>query len=82
MSTHACPPFHKAAATLLICGVNSFNIFLHLQLFKKFKVPGPAKSMGRGKEWNVDLIPKFFLTNGESWVLFMWTCDFVGIISA
>uniref|UniRef100_A0A8C2ZBH2 Zgc:112334 n=1 Tax=Cyclopterus lumpus TaxID=8103 RepID=A0A8C2ZBH2_CYCLU len=21
------------------------------ELFKKFKVPGPAKSMGRGKEW-------------------------------
>uniref|UniRef100_A0A3B4UKH8 Rab GDP dissociation inhibitor n=2 Tax=Seriola dumerili TaxID=41447 RepID=A0A3B4UKH8_SERDU len=35
------------------------------ELYKKFKVSGPAKSMGRGKEWNVDLIPKFFLTNGE-----------------
>ncbi|XP_041805403.1 rab GDP dissociation inhibitor beta [Chelmon rostratus] len=35
------------------------------QLYKRFKVPGPAKSMGRGKEWNIDLIPKFFLANGE-----------------
>ncbi|XP_040889513.1 rab GDP dissociation inhibitor beta [Toxotes jaculatrix] len=35
------------------------------ELYKKFKVPGPAKSMGRGKEWNVDLIPKFFLANGQ-----------------
>ncbi|XP_030275232.1 rab GDP dissociation inhibitor beta [Sparus aurata] len=35
------------------------------QLYKKFKVPGPGKSMGRGKEWNIDLIPKFFLANGE-----------------
>uniref|UniRef100_A0A8C2ZBL9 Rab GDP dissociation inhibitor n=1 Tax=Cyclopterus lumpus TaxID=8103 RepID=A0A8C2ZBL9_CYCLU len=35
------------------------------ELFKKFKVPGPAKSMGRGKEWSIDLIPKFFLANGE-----------------
>ncbi|XP_042360854.1 rab GDP dissociation inhibitor beta isoform X2 [Plectropomus leopardus] len=34
------------------------------ELYKKFKVPGgPAKSMGRGKEWNIDLIPKFFLAN-------------------
>ncbi|XP_071350523.1 rab GDP dissociation inhibitor beta [Trachinotus anak] len=35
------------------------------ELYKKFKVPGPAKSMGRGKEWNIDLIPKFFLANGQ-----------------
>ncbi|XP_073323603.1 rab GDP dissociation inhibitor beta [Pagrus major] len=35
------------------------------QLYKKFKVPGPGKSMGQGKEWNIDLIPKFFLANGE-----------------
>uniref|UniRef100_A0A4W6ENV9 Rab GDP dissociation inhibitor n=1 Tax=Lates calcarifer TaxID=8187 RepID=A0A4W6ENV9_LATCA len=33
------------------------------ELYKKFKVRGPAKSMGRGKEWNVDLIPKFFLAH-------------------
>uniref|UniRef100_A0A4W6ET92 Rab GDP dissociation inhibitor n=1 Tax=Lates calcarifer TaxID=8187 RepID=A0A4W6ET92_LATCA len=35
------------------------------ELYKKFKVRGPAKSMGRGKEWNVDLIPKFFLAHGQ-----------------
>ncbi|XP_030584519.1 rab GDP dissociation inhibitor alpha isoform X3 [Archocentrus centrarchus] len=35
------------------------------ELYKKFKVPGPPKSMGRGKEWNVDLIPKFFLATGQ-----------------
>ncbi|XP_059185521.1 rab GDP dissociation inhibitor beta [Centropristis striata] len=35
------------------------------EMYKKFKVPGPDKSMDRGKEWNIDLIPKFFLTNGE-----------------
>lgn len=47
------------------------NVFPCLQLYKKFKVQGPPdKSMGRGKEWNIDLIPKFFLTNGESLVLF------------
>uniref|UniRef100_A0A7N5ZTT7 Rab GDP dissociation inhibitor n=1 Tax=Anabas testudineus TaxID=64144 RepID=A0A7N5ZTT7_ANATE len=36
------------------------------ELYKRFKVPGPDKSMDRGKEWNVDLIPKFFLATGES----------------
>ncbi|KAM4588508.1 rab GDP dissociation inhibitor beta [Odontesthes bonariensis] len=35
------------------------------ELFKKFKVPGPPKSMGRGKEWNVDLVPKFFLATSQ-----------------
>lgn len=35
------------------------------ELYKKFKVSGPSKSMGRGKEWNVDLIPKFFLATGQ-----------------
>ncbi|XP_068598321.1 rab GDP dissociation inhibitor beta [Brachionichthys hirsutus] len=35
------------------------------QLYKKFKVPGPANFMGYGKEWNVDLVPKFFLANDE-----------------
>nr|XP_019957039.1 PREDICTED: rab GDP dissociation inhibitor beta-like [Paralichthys olivaceus] len=34
------------------------------ELYKKFKVPGP-KAMGLGKEWNIDLIPKFFLANGQ-----------------
>nr|XP_033483247.1 rab GDP dissociation inhibitor beta isoform X2 [Epinephelus lanceolatus] len=33
------------------------------ELYKKYNVSGPSKSMGRGKEWNVDLIPKFFLAN-------------------
>ncbi|XP_029948240.1 rab GDP dissociation inhibitor beta isoform X1 [Salarias fasciatus] len=35
------------------------------ELFKKFKMSGSAKLMGRGKEWNVDLIPKFFLASGQ-----------------
>uniref|UniRef100_A0A8C7WLT0 Rab GDP dissociation inhibitor n=1 Tax=Oryzias sinensis TaxID=183150 RepID=A0A8C7WLT0_9TELE len=33
------------------------------ELYRRFKVHGPPKSMGLGKEWNVDLIPKFFLAN-------------------
>ncbi|XP_028262395.1 rab GDP dissociation inhibitor beta [Parambassis ranga] len=35
------------------------------ELYKKFKVPGPPKAIRRGKEWNVDLVPKFFLTTGQ-----------------
>ncbi|TKS71741.1 Rab GDP dissociation inhibitor beta [Collichthys lucidus] len=35
------------------------------QLYKKFKVPGPAQSTVHEKEWNIDLIPKFFLANGQ-----------------
>lgn len=48
-------------------------ILFYLQLFKKFKVPGPAKSMEHGKAWNIDLIPKFFLANGKSKVhAYVW----------
>ncbi|XP_046881385.1 rab GDP dissociation inhibitor beta [Hypomesus transpacificus] len=35
------------------------------ELYKRFQVPGPVKSIGCGRDWNVDLIPKFFLANGE-----------------
>ncbi|XP_029906567.1 rab GDP dissociation inhibitor beta isoform X2 [Myripristis murdjan] len=35
------------------------------ELYRKFRVRGPNNSMGLGKEWNVDLIPKFFLANGQ-----------------
>ncbi|XP_037534791.1 rab GDP dissociation inhibitor beta [Nematolebias whitei] len=35
------------------------------ELYRKFKVPGPPISMGRGKEWNLDLVPKFFLASGQ-----------------
>uniref|UniRef100_W5NAS2 Rab GDP dissociation inhibitor n=1 Tax=Lepisosteus oculatus TaxID=7918 RepID=W5NAS2_LEPOC len=36
------------------------------QLYKKFKMPLPSKSMGRGRDWNVDLVPKFLMANGRS----------------
>lgn len=29
--------------------------------------------MGSGKQWNIDLIPKFFLANGENQALLMLT---------
>ena len=35
-------------------------------LFNKFGVPAPADdSYGRGRDWNVDLIPKFLMANGQ-----------------
>nr|XP_015203569.1 PREDICTED: rab GDP dissociation inhibitor alpha-like [Lepisosteus oculatus] len=37
-----------------------------LKLYKKFKMPLPSKSMGRGRDWNVDLVPKFLMANGRS----------------
>jgi len=38
-----------------------------LQLYKRFTLPdSPPESMGRGRDWNVDLIPKFLMANGQS----------------
>lgn len=52
----------------------SSTLALYLQLYKKFKVPGPPKSMDRGKEWNIDLVPKFFLANSEDSALLSEVC--------
>lgn len=36
------------------------------KLYKRFHLPGtPPESMGRGRDWNVDLIPKFLMANGK-----------------
>jgi len=35
------------------------------ELFQKFGMPAPDESYGRGRDWNVDLIPKFILANGQ-----------------
>ena len=35
-------------------------------LFKKFDMPAPDQTQyGRGRDWNVDLIPKFLMANGR-----------------
>jgi len=34
-------------------------------IFQKFSVPNPDESYGRGRDWNVDLIPKFLMANGQ-----------------
>uniref|UniRef100_A0A667YWG1 Rab GDP dissociation inhibitor n=1 Tax=Myripristis murdjan TaxID=586833 RepID=A0A667YWG1_9TELE len=34
-------------------------------VYKHFKIPGAVpESMGKGREWNVDLVPKFLMANG------------------
>lgn len=36
------------------------------QLYKKFRPSGsPPEKLGRDRDWNVDLIPKFLMANGE-----------------
>ena len=35
------------------------------ELFKKFGGPDPGDSYGRGGDWNVDLIPKFIMADGQ-----------------
>lgn len=47
-------------------------LLLYMQLYKKFEVPQPAESLGHEKEWNIDLIPKFFLASGKNLVLLIW----------
>lgn len=35
------------------------------ELFSKFGAPPPDESYGKGRDWNVDLIPKFLMANGS-----------------
>lgn len=51
---------------------NPINVYTHnlypywpSQLYKHFgRKDAPPASMGRGRDWNVDLIPKFLMANG------------------
>ena len=36
-----------------------------LALFLVFKQSDPPASMGRTRDWNVDLVPKFIMANGK-----------------
>ncbi|XP_036617137.1 rab GDP dissociation inhibitor alpha-like [Trichosurus vulpecula] len=43
-------------------------------LYKRFEMnEGPPDSMGRGRDWNVDLIPKFLLASGQLMSMLMYT---------
>ncbi|KAI2647862.1 Rab GDP dissociation inhibitor alpha [Labeo rohita] len=43
------------------------------ELYKRFQASDSSKSMGRGKDWNVDLIPKFLLANGQLVKMLLYT---------
>ncbi|KAL2308872.1 hypothetical protein Nmel_005042 [Mimus melanotis] len=54
-------------------GYNKFCI-LSPKLYKRFNLPGaPPESMGRGRDWNVDLIPKFLMANGQLVKMLLYT---------
>ncbi|XP_027694302.1 rab GDP dissociation inhibitor alpha-like [Vombatus ursinus] len=43
-------------------------------LYKRFELSeGPPESLGRGRDWNVDLIPKFLLASGQLMTMLMYT---------
>ncbi|XP_053270935.1 rab GDP dissociation inhibitor beta [Pleuronectes platessa] len=47
-------------------GAESASITPLEDLYKRFNLPGsPPDSMGKTREWNVDLIPKFLMANGQ-----------------
>uniref|UniRef100_A0A3Q4G017 Rab GDP dissociation inhibitor n=1 Tax=Neolamprologus brichardi TaxID=32507 RepID=A0A3Q4G017_NEOBR len=44
------------------------------ELYKRFSLPDtPPESMGRGRDWNVDLIPKFLMANGQLVKMLLYT---------
>uniref|UniRef100_A0A8C1CHZ2 Rab GDP dissociation inhibitor n=1 Tax=Cyprinus carpio carpio TaxID=630221 RepID=A0A8C1CHZ2_CYPCA len=44
------------------------------ELYKRFGISdSPPESMGRGRDWNVDLIPKFLMANGQLVKMLLYT---------
>uniref|UniRef100_A0A3Q2HND7 Rab GDP dissociation inhibitor n=3 Tax=Laurasiatheria TaxID=314145 RepID=A0A3Q2HND7_HORSE len=44
------------------------------ELYKRFQLlEGPPEAMGRGRDWNVDLIPKFLMANGQLVKMLLYT---------
>lgn len=37
-------------------------------LFQRFNVNAGLQAFGRGKDWNVDLIPKFLMADGKQYM--------------
>ncbi|XP_077565468.1 rab GDP dissociation inhibitor beta [Stigmatopora nigra] len=47
-------------------GAESASITPLDDLYARFNLPGkPPESMGKGRDWNVDLVPKFLMANGQ-----------------
>lgn len=64
---------------ILLCCVLSFTSDLFApQLYKHFGLSEqPPQEMGRGRDWNVDLIPKFLMANGNVHVYCVYICIYV-----
>ncbi|XP_072285296.1 rab GDP dissociation inhibitor alpha-like isoform X2 [Pyxicephalus adspersus] len=44
------------------------------ELYRRFKIPdGPPECMGSGRDWNLDLIPKFLMANGQLVKMLLYT---------
>ncbi|XP_040214869.1 rab GDP dissociation inhibitor alpha-like [Rana temporaria] len=43
------------------------------ELYRRFNVIGPPEPMGRGREWNVDLVPKFLMAHGQLVKILLYT---------
>jgi RAB protein geranylgeranyltransferase component A len=48
---------------------NILHYYVILQMYKKYNYGKPPEKLGRGRDWNVDLIPKFLMANGN-WIHF------------
>ncbi|MGH0131006.1 UNVERIFIED_CONTAM: hypothetical protein FKN15_008690 [Acipenser sinensis] len=64
-------------------GGDSASITPLEDFYKRFNIPGtPPESMGKGRDWNVDLVPKFLMANGEdSCEMSCYECILSGIMS-
>ena len=54
-------------------GGDSASITPLEDLYAMFKMGQPPETMGRGRDWNVDLIPKFLMANGKLVSLLIYT---------
>uniref|UniRef100_A0A3Q3KD61 Rab GDP dissociation inhibitor n=1 Tax=Monopterus albus TaxID=43700 RepID=A0A3Q3KD61_MONAL len=64
--------------TCILSGIMSVNGSSSItpleELYKRFSHPdSPPESMGRGRDWNVDLIPKFLMANGQLVKMLLYT---------
>ena len=56
-------PLEDVIISFLVIQWNKFLINFK-KLFTRFNVGKPNANLGRGRDWNVDLIPKFLMANG------------------
>ncbi len=52
-----------------VCVLHVLDDIVILQLFTQQGLPDPGETYGKGRDWNVDLIPKFLMANGKTWKL-------------